>query len=90
MTYNKEKNIAYIKANIPKDRLEQFKEEIRADERRKFAEWLVKNMFNGCDKFWKGNTPHNNPMHIEDFITEYEKGVNNGKQTDRSNKALEC
>lgn len=45
----------------------------RKDGVRKFAKWLVKNVFNGYDKFWKGNTPHDKPMSIEDLISEYEK-----------------
>lgn len=47
-----------------------------------FAEWLVKNMFNGCNEFWKGNTPHDKPMHIEDFISEYEKEQAKGGEND--------
>lgn len=41
MKYNTEKNIAYIKANVPKDRLEQYNAEIRADERTKCIRELM-------------------------------------------------
>lgn len=48
MKYNTKANIAYIKANVPKDRLEQFEVEIRADERKKMAEELLSNF--ECNK----------------------------------------
>lgn len=53
--------------------LTEYENSIRADAIRKFARWLVKNVFNGYDKFWKGNTPHDKPMSIEDLISEYEE-----------------
>lgn len=58
---------------------------IRTDERRKFAEWLVKNMFNGHNTFWKGDTQNNKPLRMEDFIAEYEKEQNGGKQDAENN-----
>lgn len=48
-----------------------------AEERQKFAEWLVKNMFHGHDRFWKGNTQHDNPLTMKDYIAEYERKQKN-------------
>lgn len=45
MTYNSKKNTAYIKANVPKDRLEQYTKDIKSDAIRDFAEWLENNEF---------------------------------------------
>lgn len=51
MKYNTEKNEAYIKANVPKGRLEQYKAEVRNKTINEFASELKKHkefIFDGC------------------------------------------
>lgn len=57
--------------------VEKFEKEVKTEAIKNFAEWLVKNMFNGCDEFWNGNTPNNKPLHMKDFITKYESELKN-------------
>lgn len=52
MTYNSEKNTAYIKANVPKDRLEQYTKDIKSETIRDFAEWLEEC---GLLTLWQGD-----------------------------------
>ena len=45
----------------------------KAEGAKEFSEYLIKNMFNGNDTFWRGDTPHYKPLRMEDFLAEWQK-----------------